>query len=301
VTTTSRSPTPNRWSIAPGRWLELDRPRIMGILNATPDSFYDSSRVDPAQAAERAATMIDRGADLLDVGGESTRPGAPRVDDRTQIRRVVAVIRAIRALPEASGSIPISVDTTRSIVAREALDAGADAINDVSGGIDDPGILELAASRGCGVVLMHREKLPEHDSYSDRYRLPPIEGDAVAHVGRALSGAVERAVVAGVARDAIVLDPGLGFGKSVDQNLDLIRRTGELLSLGRPLLSAASRKSFVGRVSLGRESSPDERLAGSIAVTLAHARLGVRLFRVHDVGEHAAALRMFSGLDGVVG
>lgn len=154
----------------------------------------------------------------------------------------------------------------------------------------------LAAERGAGMVLMHRRAPPPEDSYSDRYQRVPDYRDVVEEVGAFLVGRVAAALRAGVAREAIVLDPGLGFGKSVEQNLELIARTGELEALGCPILSAASRKSFVGRISLGRDSTPEERLAGSLAASVAHWRAGARLFRVHDPGPQGQALRVAASL-----
>ena len=264
----------------------------MGILNATPDSFSDGGlHLDPGRAAHAAARMVEHGADLLDVGGESTRPGSRAVPEDEQIARVVPVLGAIRG---AGIDTPITIDTTRAAVAAAALDAGADAINDVSGGTDDPAILRLAAERGRGVILMHRLRAPEHDSYSDRYAAPPTYTDAVRDVAAELGRRRDAALHAGVRSDSIVLDPGLGFGKSVDDNLRLIAGTRSLLALGCPLLGAASRKSFAGRVSVEPGADPPpptERVFGSIALSLAQFRLGVRLFRVHDVREHAQALR----------
>jgi len=260
----------------------------MGILNATPDSFSDGGLHDTVGAAvAHARRMIDEGADTLDVGGESTRPGAAPVDEDEQIARVVPVIAAIRG---AGIDAPISVDTTRAAVARAALDAGADAVNDVSGLGDDNAMGPLIASRGCGVVLMHRLMAPQRDAYSDAYREAPVYSDVVEDVAAALRGAMERAVALGVDRSSIVLDPGLGFGKSVDDNLRLIDRTRELVALGRPVLSGLSRKSFVGRVGLGRDSDPGERDGASVGLSVVHLSRGARVFRVHAVGAHRGAL-----------
>lgn len=283
------------WQLSTIRSLSLDGPRIMAILNATPDSFSDGgAHLDPAAALEAATRFLSDGADLIDIGGESTRPGATRVSERTQIGRVVPVIRAIR---DAGLLVPISVDTTRAAVAEAALDAGADAINDVSGGEEDPGMVDLAAARGCGLVLMHRLRPPERDAYSDRYDAgdEPVYGDVVGTIRSALLAKAESAMRRGVSRGSLVLDPGLGFGKTVEQNLALVRGTRELASCGFPLLGAASRKSFVGRASMGPgDADPpgaEDRLGGSIACSVAQLFGGVRMFRVHDVGEQARALR----------
>jgi len=276
------------WQVNPGRAIRLDRPLCIGILNVTPDSFSDGGELDSVgKAVDRAKAMVDEGADGLDVGGESTRPGAQRVSAEEQIRRVVPVIEGIRQ----AGIEPlISIDTTRAAVASAGLDAGGDVINDVSGASEDAAMLGLAGDRGCGVVLMHRVVEPGLDRYSDEYVERPIEGDVVEHVVGALRARRDAAVDAGVDRRCIVLDPGLGFGKDVGQNLALIRGTGALVGLGQAVMSGVSRKSFVGRVSLGRDSEPSERLAGTLGLSVLHLGFGARVFRVHDVGAHREAL-----------
>lgn len=286
--TTEPKTDPMTWRINPQRAIVLDRPFLMGILNATPDSFSDGGRYDRAEAAlEHARRMVGEGADLLDIGGESTRPGAQRVGAEEQIRRVAPVIGAIRA---AGIGLPISVDTTLASVARAALEAGADIINDVSAASEDPEMLSLAASTGCGLILMHRERPPESDRYSDQYQRAPVAGSVAGRVMESLDARLAAASARGVVGEAIVLDPGLGFGKDVGQNLELINATPRLLGLGRPVLSALSRKSFVGRVSLGRDSEPSERLEGTLALSVLHLRLGARVLRVHDVGAHRSAV-----------
>lgn len=270
----------------------MDRPCLVGILNITPDSFSDGGVYDTLEGAlDRAKWLVDEGADMLDVGGESTRPGAARVDEAEQIARVVPVIEGIRGMGGAGLGVPISVDTTLSGVARAALDAGADVINDVSAGAEDSGMLALAAARGCGLVLMHRLRAPGEDSFSDRYTdAPEYGGGVVGAVRAALRERMESAERAGVVRDRIVVDPGLGFGKSVEDNLRLIRGTGQLLGLGRPVYTGISRKSFVGRVGLGRDSDPMERDPSSVGLAVVQLMMGARIFRVHNVGAHRGAL-----------
>lgn len=229
---------------------------------------------------------------MLDIGGESTRPGAARVPAREQVARVVPIIEAIRACddPDVAG-IPISIDTTLSEVAQVAIDAGADAINDVSGASEDPALLEVAARTGAGLVLMHRGPAPPQDQYADEYEHEPrYEGGVVSAVRANLEAQARRARAAGIASGALVIDPGLGFGKSVAQNMALVRATVDLMAMGLPVYLGASRKRFVGRVSLGRSSEPSERLAGSIALTVLGALGGASLHRVHDVAEHVRAL-----------
>jgi dihydropteroate synthase len=276
------------------REIALTRPVLMGIVNVTPDSFADGGQFGDADAAVQGGLqLVKDGASILDVGGESTRPGAQAVPADEQIRRVVPVIRGIRA---ADAKVAITVDTTRGEVAMAAMDAGADGINDVSAGTDDPHMLTLAGRGGAGVVLMHRVRRPSEDQYSDQYVTAPLEGDVVEVVGHWLRERMNAALEAGVPADRMVIDPGLGFGKTVEQNLALIAGTRELLEIA-PVLSALSRKSFVGRVSLERESVPAERLEGTIGLSVLHLMCGARLFRVHDVAQVGAGLRAaFAGL-----
>jgi dihydropteroate synthase len=210
------------------------------------------------------------------------------VESDEQRRRVVP---AVEALVDALPGVVVSVDTTRADVARAALRAGAVIVNDVSAGTDDPAMLPMLAGCDAGCVLMHRVTSPHADRYSDRYSEPPMAGDAVTAVRGWLAERVEAAGRAGIDPGRVVIDPGLGFGKTVEQNLALIRRTGELLSIGRPVLSGLSRKSFVGRASLARESQPLERSAGTLALTVMHRLAGASIFRVHDAGPHVQALR----------
>jgi dihydropteroate synthase len=282
-----------RWQIGT-RTLGLDRPRLVGVLNVTPDSFSDGgAHASVAAAADRAASMVQHGACVIDVGGESTRPGADRVDASEQIDRTAPVVEAIRR----DADTLISIDTTLAAVAEAALDAGADIVNDVSAGTEDQAMFELASRRGCGLVLMHRRVRPDQDVYSDRYAVPPDYADVVDEVRRWLLGRCRAAESCGVDPACIVIDPGLGFGKSVEQNFELIRRTGVLVATGRPVLSAASRKSFIGAVA--GEQEPTQRVAGSTAVSVVHWLAGVRLFRVHDVAAHRQALAVAAAADGV--
>lgn len=279
------------WQVAPGVGVNLDRPRLMGILNVTPDSFSDGGRfADAAQAAEEGLRLLEDGADLLDIGGESTRPGAEAVPVDEQIRRIVPVIERIHARrPEAL----ISVDTTQSAVAEAALSAGATIINDVSAGRDDPELLGLAAERRCGLILMHRRSVPRDDSFSDQYGADaPEYGNVVEEVRTFLEERVAAATAAGVSESALIVDPGLGFGKTVEQNFELIRSMAALAGLGAGVLGAASRKSFLGAAT--GVATPRDRLAGSLAAAAAMFVRGVRLFRVHDVEAHR---EFFAALD----
>lgn len=265
------------WRVG-GRDLSLEPWVVMGVVNATPDSFSDGGEhLDPDRAAESAMAMVDAGAGIIDVGGESTRPGAARVEAEEQIRRVVPVIEAIRRRSE----VVISIDTTLAAVAEAAIARGAEIVNDVSAGEEDPSILALAAQQGCGLVLMHRLAPPPADSYSDRYQAAPAYGDVVEEVVARLLERVALAEAAGVDPSSIAIDPGLGFGKSVEQNYALIGRIEELASLGRPVLIGASRKSFIGAVAA--ESDPHRRVTGSVVAAVAAWAGGARIIRTHDV------------------
>lgn len=243
----------------------------------TPDSFSDGGRyLDPEAAADHARQMIAGGAGIIDVGAESTRPGAEPVSAGDEWARLEPVLRAIRDLP-----IPISVDTTKLEVADRALDAGAVAINDVSGGRADPGLLDLAARTGVGLVLMHMRGTPRTMQENAEY------DDVSAEVCAALSAARDAAVTAGCAPAQVALDPGIGFGKSVAGNLELIARLDELVAVGHPIWVGPSRKSFLGRL-LNRPTG--EHLEGTIAACVAALGRGARIFRVHDVAPVCRAL-----------
>lgn len=284
-------PAATRWLLGRSVEIDLSEPRLMGVLNMTPDSFHSPSRALDGSAALRAALrMCEQGATLLDVGAESTRPGAARIDARTQIDRIEQLLKASE--DEVPRRVALSIDTTSARVAAYALGRGMHAINDVSAGLEDPGMFAVAAERECGLVLMHRVLPPDRDSYSDRYSAPPMTGDVVEQVRAFLLERASAAIDAGVERERIALDPGFGFGKTVGQNLELVRRIGEIVDLGFPVVAGVSRKSFVGRVSQpDRDTTPDERLPGTLALALALVDRGVRILRVHDVAAHAQALR----------
>ncbi len=268
-------PVAGEWRLG-DRSLVLDRPVVAGILNVTPDSFSDGGAfLEPEVAAEHAFAMVEDGAGIIDIGAESTRPGADAIPPDVEWKRLAPVFEALADLP-----VPISVDTTRVDVAERALDAGAVAINDVSAG-RAPGLLHLAARTGVGLVLMHMRGNPRTMQEDTGYR------DVVAEVRRTLSTARDLAVAAGCEPDQVALDPGLGFGKSVEGNLELIARLDELASLGAPVWIGPSRKSFLGSL-LDRPA--DDRVEGTIAACVAALARGARVFRVHDVGPVARAL-----------
>ena len=270
------------WSVTAERSITFAAPLVMGILNATPDSFHDgrSDYRDREVMVRAGSRMVDEGADIIDVGGESSRPGSHRVDPAEQCERTTKIIQK---LGEQRGCL-ISIDTTHASVASKALDAGAHIVNDVSAGMEDPALLPMVAARGCGVILMHRLAPPGDDVYSDQYRTVPDYGSAgvVAGVAEFLLARLDAAKQAGVACEQVVFDPGFGFGKSVEQNLELLRGLPELSAmLGRPLLIGASRKSFIG--SILDDRPPEGRLYGSLAVATLAARSGASIVRCHDV------------------
>ncbi|WET79112.1 dihydropteroate synthase [Amycolatopsis sp. QT-25] len=250
---------------------------VLGILNVTPDSFSDGGRyLGVEQALEHAHEMWERGADLIDVGGESTRPGASRVDADTEISRIMPVIRSL-----AADGVAMSVDTTRAEVALAAVEAGASVINDVSGGLADPTMAKVAAETGVPYVLMHWR------GHSKDMNALASYADVVADVRAELLSRVDEAVAAGVDEGAIVLDPGLGFAKNAEHDWALLHRLDSLLSLGFPVLVGASRKRFLGRLLSGKDGKPappDGRENATAAVSALAAAAGAWGVRVHEVG-----------------
>ena len=248
-------------------------PLLMGILNVTPDSFSDGGRyTDPAAALEQARTLVAAGAAIIDVGGESTRPGAEPVGEAEELRRVCPVIEAIAGCRGLSGTL-VSIDTTKAAVAAAALEAGAHIVNDISGLTFDPAMPAVAAASECGIVAMHIRGRPQTMQDDPRY------DDVVADVDRWLAERLAVLEAAGIDRERVLLDPGIGFGKTAAHNLALLRATSQLRA-SRPLLVGHSRKRFLKHV-LGREV--EERTAGTIGVAIALAEAGVDVLRVHDV------------------
>jgi len=265
------------------------RTLIMGVLNTTPDSFYDGGRYHASSAAiEQVHKLAREGADIIDIGGESTRPDSDGVPAETELARVIPGIEAVASFFAG----PISIDTTKAEVAKAALAAGASIINDISGLSRDPGMIPLAAASGCGVVLMHMRGRPKNMQSLTDY------DDLVADVKAELAERLAGALAGGVRPQAIVLDPGLGFAKTAEQNLEIMRRLDEFLDLGRPLLLGPSRKSFVGRAlaARGLADQPDERLLGGVALVVLAAFKGASIVRVHDV---AAARQALAATDAV--
>lgn len=264
--------------------LDLSRPRIMGILNVTPDSFSDGGRyVDPAGALAHARQMHDDGADIIDVGGESTRPGARPVGDDEELARVIPLVEVL-----ARDGLLVSVDTRKPAVMRAALAAGAAMVNDVRA-LAAPGAVEAVAASGAAVCLMHMQGDPQ------TMQAAPAYADVAAEVHAFLLARAAACEAAGIARERIVLDPGFGFGKGQGHNLDLLRALPALVAYGYPVLVGLSRKTLLGQIT-GRPV--DQRLPASLAAALAGVARGALLLRVHDVRETADALRTWLAIDG---
>jgi dihydropteroate synthase len=257
----------------------------MGVVNVTPDSFSDGGLYLDAEAAiQHGHDLVMGGAAILDVGGESTRPGAEEVPAEEELRRVVPVIAGLAGIDAA-----ISIDTSKARVAEAALDAGATIVNDVTALRGDPGMAALCAEREAPVILMHMVGSPR------TMQEDPSYDDVVAEVREFLAARLEVAVGAGIAEERIWLDPGIGFGKTAEHNLELLRRLSELAELGRPLVIGTSRKSFIGRLD---GSGADERLGGTIASSILAAAEGAEVLRVHDVAEVGQALKVATAVLG---
>ncbi len=260
--------------------ISLDRTLVMGVLNVTPDSFSDGGLwFDRRRAVDHAFQMVDEGADLLDIGGESTRPGAEPVPEEEELRRVMPVIEAVADRVH----VPISIDTRKASVARRAVEAGAAIVNETGGEDGDPEMPAVAAGNGTAIVFMHSRGTPATMRSLAEY------DDVVAEVATFLSTAADRLKVAGVAEDSIVLDPGFGFAKTPQQNLELLDRLDEIVALGYPVLAGTSRKSFIGAV---LDLPEGERLEGTAATVAWAIARGADIVRVHDVAQMARVVRM---------
>jgi dihydropteroate synthase len=267
-----------------GRYrLSLDRPLVMGVLNITPDSFADGGVfLDLSDATDRVRQMLGEGADIVDIGGESTRPGAAPTPEASELERVIPLLQNIRLACDARG-VPISVDTRKPVVMRAAIAAGASMINDINA-LRAAGAIEALSEGSAAVCLMHMQGEPATMQQSATY------DDVVADVAAFLAERASACVAAGIDRQRIVLDPGFGFGKTVEHNLTLLRRLSEIAALGYPLLAGLSRKSTIGMLT-GR--GVDDRMAGSVAAALAAVARGAAIVRVHDVRETADALKVW--------
>lgn len=261
------------------------RVKVMAILNVTPDSFSDGGHHNDLETAVgHALAMTNAGADIIDIGGESTRPGAEFVDPETEIKRTVPVIRALRA---AGIKTDISIDTRKPVVAKAAIEAGATIWNDVTALGYEAESAEMAAQLGCTVILMHMQGTPADMQDAPNYDNP------IAEIKAALLAAAERAIAAGVPKHRLIIDPGIGFGKRQTDNLQIMAYLDDFHALGMPILLGASRKSFIGNID---SSTADERLGGSVAAALWGAAMGADIVRVHDVKETVQALAVWSAI-----
>jgi len=269
--------------------MNFTRPKIMGILNVTPDSFSDGGHYDTLErAVGRALALIEDGADIIDIGGESTRPGAEMISLKEEVRRTVPVIFALRDATRDFDSAPIiSIDTRKSAVAGAAIQAGADIWNDVSALAFDPHSEAVAADLACPVILMHAQGSPETMQDNPHY------GNAVSEIKDWLAKRIEACEAAGIERDNITLDPGIGFGKRQEDNLAILNRLAEFKDLGCPILIGASRKSFIKNIDGSRA---DRRLGGSLASALWSATNGADIVRVHDVSETVQAMKVWQAM-----
>ncbi len=264
--------------------LNFDAPIVMGILNVTPDSFYDGEgSFSEKQFVEKGLSLLKTGCSILDIGGESTRPGAKEVSSRHEIERVVGVIKKIK---KSAPSAIISVDTRKALVAEKALKAGASIVNDISAGSFDKKMFSIVAKYKAGICLMHSKGLPEN------MQDEPYYDNVLLDIYDYLQEKITEAESKGISRKQIIIDPGIGFGKSFDHNLEIIKKASLFLGLGCPLMIGLSRKSFIGEVISKR--LPSERLAGSIAAMLKTLSNGVNIFRVHDVRETADAIKVWN-------
>jgi dihydropteroate synthase len=264
--------------------IDLTNVAIMGVLNVTPDSFSDGGLwLDPKKAIAHGLEMVDQGARIIDVGGESTRPGADPVSEQEELDRVIPVIEALYS----RSSVPISIDTRKPLVAREACSAGASLVNDTAGEAGDSEMFRVVAEKRVGIAIMHSRGTPATMKEMTRYT------DVVTEVGSFLAGRAKELEDAGVAHDAICLDPGIGFAKTVEQNLELLRRLDEIVALGYPVMVGTSRKSFIGAI---LDLPEDERIEGTAATVVWSAIKGARIVRVHDVDAIARTIRMIEAI-----
>jgi dihydropteroate synthase len=260
----------------------------MGVLNVTPDSFSDGGKFTTIEAAvAQAVAMVAAGADLIDIGGESTKPGATQIDVDTELGRVIPVIQALRQHPD-SQHIPISIDTTKAAVAVAAVSAGADLVNDVSGGIFDPQMLSQVGAMGVPYMMMHLRGTPATMQQLTDYR------DLVGELIEFFRTQIDRAIAVGIDRDRIIIDPGIGFAKTAEQNIELLQHLDRFASLDLPLLVGVSRKSFIGKI-LNRPE-PSQRIWGTAAACCAAISQGADILRVHDVPEMVDVCRVADAL-----
>ena len=271
----------------PANWFDrFGASAVMGVLNVTPDSFSDGGdHLDPAAAISAGLQMVEDGALILDIGGESTRPGSAAVSLEDEQARILPVVRGLR-----DAGVPLSIDTRNAATMRVALDAGATIVNDVSALRHDPASASVVAAHGCPVILMHMRGTPDTMTALAQY------GDVAAEVAAELAAAVARAAAAGIDRARLALDPGIGFAKTGAQNIPLLRGLGQVAALGLPLVVGVSRKRFIG--ALGGRTVPRDRVAGSLAAGLFALSRGARILRAHDVAATVEAVRVWHALAG---
>lgn len=280
-------PVTDKLKLPGGRYLDLARPLVMGILNVTPDSFSDGGRYhDLNDAVARAEQLIDEGADIMDIGGESSRPGSVSVHTDEELRRTIPVIEAVRKI----SSIPISIDTTKSEVAREAADAGADIINDISALRFDDKMVEVAARFEGPVILMHMLGTPK------TMQADPHYDDCIGEIRQFFMERLSFCGRHGIDRSRIILDPGIGFGKRLEDNINIIKNLRQFSGLGCPLLAGASRKSFIAMIT-GSRGNADKRIGGSLAALIYAIHAGCNILRVHDVAETVEAIKVMTAIE----
>ncbi len=272
------------WKIK-GQEIKIEKFLVMGILNLSPDSFYSgSSYTDIKQAVKRALEMVEEGADIIDVGGQSTRPGSTGISAEEEIKRVIPVIETLfREIP-----IPVSCDTYKSTVAEKALDAGASIINDISAFSMDRRLLDVVKNSDCGYVLMHMKGTPED------MQVNPFYEDVVSEIYEFLYNKLQWMEEEGIDRERVVIDPGIGFGKRFEDNLSILKNLEKFTEMGRPVLLGTSRKSFIGKIL--NNIAPEYRLEGSIASAVIGYMKGAKIFRVHDVKETKRTLEVTSAI-----
>lgn len=265
-----------------------EKPLVMGVVNITPDSFYDGGEYnDPQKALGRIASLIEDGADIIDIGGESTRPGSSGVSTEEELRRVIPVIEAAA---EKFDTV-ISVDTTKAVVAEEALRCGASMVNDISGLSFEPQVAQKVSEKGAAIILTHTSSRPVDMQEKTQY------GSLIPDITDSLLNSVQTAVAAGIPRENIIIDPGIGFGKTTEQNLEIIRRLEDFCRLGFPVCLGTSRKSFIGEI-LGSPLA-EQRLIGSVCSVIISMLKGISIVRVHDVLETVQAIRTVKSIYGV--
>jgi dihydropteroate synthase len=268
------------------RFLDFRRPLVMGIINVTPDSFSDGGLyVEPKPALNKAREIIEDGADIIDIGGESSRPGADPVEIEEELERVIPIIKKIRGF----SNIPISIDTTKAETASQAISAGADMVNDISALRNDSEMAEVVAENGRPVILMHMLGKPK------TMQVDPIYRDCISEIMQFFSERIHYCLNKGIPRDKIILDPGIGFGKRLNDNLTIINRIAEFRTFGCPLMLGTSRKSFIGLVT-GEKDQPEKRIGGSLASEIIGIQNGADIVRVHDVAETVEAIKLLLAL-----